>query len=293
MGPGFKYHVVTVAAIFFALTVGLVVGSLFVSPRIADRQERAIEALRKTFNALSEENKEKALQLSQYKECLSSTMPLAIRGKLSGATVALIQTGDYPDARAKVMESLQLAGARVVSQTTIEQKFARPDEVLNPILATLHSKDPRFPADRDGLADALALILAHGDSLIAGFIPSLEKEGFLQTEVGNDYLTPVRYVVIVAGRRASESDRPALVDLPIVIALQKQGLTVAACEPEESQTSDIAAYHTLKIDMATVDNIDSEIGRCALIFALLGEKDDYGVKPTAHHLLPPLLAKQN
>jgi hypothetical protein len=285
--------VVTVAAIFFALTVGLVVGSLFVSPRVADRQERALVDLRKTFNSLSLENKEKTQQIAQYKECLNSTLPLAIRGKLTGVTVALIQTGDYPDARAGALEALQQAGAHVVSQTTIEQSFARPDEALLPNLAALHTQDMRFPSDREGLADALASILAQGDSLIAGLMPSLEKEGFVQAEAGSDYVTPVRYVVIVAGRRTPDSLRPGLVDLPLVKALQKRGMTVVACEPEESPASDIAAYHDLKLDLATVDNIDSEIGRCALVFALVGEKDDYGVKPTARHLLPPIPAKQN
>ena len=184
------------------------VGSLFVSPRIADRQQRAIVELRKTFNSISQENKDKSQQLAQYKECLSLVTPLAIRGKLSGAPVAVIQTGDYPDARAKAIDAMQQAGARVTSQTILEKNFARPDEVLGPALTALHSQDIRFPSDREGLADTLALILAKGDPLIAAFLPVLEREGFLQTDPMNDYLTPVRFVVIVAGRRTPDPNQP-------------------------------------------------------------------------------------
>ena len=55
MGLGFKYHVVTIAAIFFALTIGLVVGSLFGSPRVPQTTMIAIEALKKS-QAVLEKN---------------------------------------------------------------------------------------------------------------------------------------------------------------------------------------------------------------------------------------------
>src|SRR5437588_9396652 len=93
LGPGFKYHVTTISAIFFALAVGLVVGSLYVSPRLADRQTRAIESLRKTFNKTIADQQ---AELTHYQQYAAHVTPALLRDKLIGADVAVVQTGDYP-----------------------------------------------------------------------------------------------------------------------------------------------------------------------------------------------------
>src|SRR5262249_14162001 len=140
---------------------------------------------------------------------------------------------------------------------------------------------------------ALANILARGDSRTDPFLPALERADFVRAESGSDYSLPARYCVLVAGRRSEVSNRPTNVDQPLIQALQSAGVTLVACEPQDSAVSDIAAYRALNLDLTTVDNVDSEIGRAALVFALLGDKDSYGVKQTANQLLPSLMAKQN
>jgi hypothetical protein len=288
LGPGFKYHVVTVAAIFFALTVGLVVGSLYVSPQLADRQTRAIVSLRNTVN---KDIVAQRKQIDTYQKFVSQVLPALLSDKLTGVSVAIVQTGDYPDALNHVHEALQMAGAKVLSITTIDRAFDRTDAVLMPALTDLHNADPRIPTDRAGLASAIAAILAQGTTS-ESLLPVLEREKFLRADPSGDYQTGARYVVVVGGSRNEVNGRVANVDQPLVTALQKSGVTVVACEPQDALVSDIKTYHDLNLDIATVDNVDTDIGRCALVFALRGEKDDYGVKPTANHLIPSLVVKQ-
>ncbi len=287
MTPGFKYHIVTLAAVFFALTIGLVVGSLFVSPHLANQLTNAIKQQRVT---LLRENDTLKQKLDTEDKFLKGVVPAFLSGKLAGMPVAILQTGDYADLTDQVRSVLQLAGAQVLSVTTIARPFGRPDEILQPALASLRANDSRFPTDRAGLARSIADVLAHGDAPNNGYMAALEREGFVQTADGNDYLTPARYVVVVAGSRAETTLRPANVDQPLIAALQAEGITVVACKPEEC-VSDIGAYRALNIDVATVDNVDTDIGHCALVFALRGDKDDYGTKQTAKHLIPSSLAK--
>jgi len=283
VGPGFKYHVVTVAAIFFALTIGLVVGSLFVSPQLVDRQTRVLKDIRAT---LIQDNEAQKQKVERYQKFLAEIMPSLLNGKLAGMPVAIVQTGDYSEAVNPVREALQMADARVLSVTTIARPFDRPDEILAPSLVALHAKDPRFPTDREGLARNIASLLAHGDAPDNGLMAALEREGFVQTEPGSDYQTPARYVVIVAGSRIEGTTRPANVDRPLIAALQKQGLSVVACEPQDALASDITAYRALDMDVATVENVDTDIGHCALVFALRGDKDDSDVKAASRLPLP-------
>jgi hypothetical protein len=268
LGPGFKYHLVTVSAIFFALTVGLVVGSLFASPGIVNQQRRAIDTVQKTLN---QDNSTLRQRIQRWEEFGDRVAPLVLHGRLDGRSVTIIQTGDYADAAAAAREAMQLAGAQVVSTITVGRTFDRPDAVLQPALAQYRAADARVPADRATLVDTIATALAHGDTL-AGTMAAIEQSGLIHSDAGSDYARAAQVAVIVAGSRTKDSMRTAWVDQPLVAALQAKGLTVAMCTPQEAVVSDVEEYRKLNIDVTTVDNIDNDIGRCDLVFALSGPR---------------------
>lgn len=268
MGPGLKYHVVTVAAIFFALTIGLVVGSLIVSPRVADRQQRAIARLQTTLN---QDNISLHQKLTRWEDFGGRISPVLLKGRLAGTSVAIVQTGDYPDALVRVREALQLADARIPVTLTIGRAYDRPDDVLNPVLASLHTvANPLMPTDRAAVAEALAAALEQGRTQPEDLFTRLEEAQILHAEVENSQLNPVRMVVLVAGSRIEHDTRPAQVDQPLIQALQRHGLTVVMCEPQEVVFSDTENYRKLGLNVPTIIGIDSDIGRCDLILALGG-----------------------
>lgn len=271
MGPGFRYHVATIAAIFFALTVGLVVGSLYVSPQLADGQRKAILALRETLNREIATQKE---QIKQYEEFVAQTTPSLLRGRLSGVSVAVVVTGDYPEALASVRDALKLAEARILSVTKIERGLNRPNEVLNPILANLHTEDNRIPTDREGLARLLASLITRRTATLNDLLPLLIRENLIDVEPNADFKTEARYVVLVSGTRSEVSNRVAYVDKPLIIAFQRLGVTVIACEPEATTVSDAEQYRSLNLDLRAIRNVDKEMGRCALILAVRGDRPE-------------------
>ena len=288
MGFGFKYHVVTVAAIFFALTVGLVVGSLLLSPKIADQQTRQIKNL---GDVVTNDFRLNKAQKDRADKALAEFVPAAVKGKLAGALVAIVQTGNYPDAVGDARLGLQQAGAQVVSVTTIDHGMDRPNDVLEPALANLNKIDGRFPTDRTALAQQIASIIVHGDASPSSLVPTLEHENYMHAETGTDYTQGALIVIIVAGSQPEGLDRVSNVDQPLVAALQKLGADVLMCEPTEAHVSDVDAYRQNKIGITTVDNIDDPIGRGSLVFAIHGEIGDYGVKPTASAIYPPELPR--
>ena len=267
MGPGLKYHVVTVAAIFFALTIGLVVGSLIVSPRVADRQQRAIAGLQTTLNR---DNISLHQKLKRWEDFGGRISPVLLKGRLAGTPVAVIQTGDYPDALARVREALQLADARLPIVLTMGRAFDRPDDVLVPALAALHTANPLLPGDRAAVAEALAVTLYAGSAKPEDLFTRLEEAQILQADVDAAALVPIRIVVLVAGSRIENDTRPAQVDQPLIEALQRHGLTVIMCEPQDVVSSDAENYRKIGLNVPAIAGIDSDIGRCDLILALGG-----------------------
>lgn len=295
MGPGFKYHIVTVAGIFFALTIGLILGSQFVSPILISRLDRSMKALQTTYTLdLNEEKKknEERKRLDQAQECLATVAPLAIRDRLKDIPIAIIQIGDYPDTAQKVKDSLVDAGAHVLSLITLDPKLARSDEVLKSNLKQTREQNAWFPQDREGMLQKIAAVLAHRENAPEKFLELASQEGFIRIDSTDDYKTAARIVIIVMGSNQEETSRPDVLDRSLVNALKQQGIVVLACEPEDAKVSDIPDYRRLNIDVTTVDNVDTTIGKCALVFAVNGDKDDYGVKPTAHKLLPAQTVKQ-
>ena len=274
----------TVSAIFFALTIGLVAG-IFLSPHVTTKQERAILNLQRT---IKQDVIEKNIALDNDHKCLTQVIPLALKDRLRGVSVALVQTGDYPEALAKAKEALDMAGAKILSQTVIDPTWNRTDEVLKLKFAEIRSKKPSFPANREELAVKFADTLARGENALEPFLPTLEQEKLIRLNADDDHSAAVKVVVFAIGSRNSASLRVPQVDLPLIRALQKQGIQVLACEIQETESSDIQAYREAKIEAATVDNISSDIGQCALVFAFSGDIQDYGVKSTAKSLLPPV-----
>ena len=274
MGPGFKYHVVTIAALFFALTVGLVVGSLYVSPQVADGQKRAITNLRDTINKNVADQR---AEIERYQKFVAETSPLLIQDRMKGEPVAIIQTGDYPDAVEKVRAALTQASARIVSVTHLDEAFNRSDDRLDAQLADL-KKDAAevtegeiaLPKNRDELTAALASILTRQGHPPDFLLPLLEDANYLHIEPDARYEQAPRYVIVVAGSRLPDSTRPVNVDAPLISALQKAGVRVIACEPQSAAGADSAAYQTLGVNVAVIENVDSDIGPATLLLALRG-----------------------
>lgn len=283
MGPGFKYHIVSISAIFFALTIGLVVGSVFVSPQFANRQQNLILQLQRTLNTDVEEKRH---EITEYKECVATISPMALKGKLDNTVVAIIQTGDYPEDASHASEAIALAQPRGIVHLSMTPSIDRNEDDVRALLGDLHSRNPIFPERSDGLFQAIASVLARGDATESPILPQYERESLVRLATDDNYGLPVKYAVVVTGSRNLDSMRAARVDIPLIRALVKQGISVVVCEGGDAVATDIPTLRVSKLDISSVDNVDTDIGRCALVLAFGGPRGAYGVKPGVDHLLP-------
>src|SRR5207244_9266052 len=112
LGPGFRYHVATLTGVFLALGLGIIIGITFVSSAVVDRQTKALAQLRDQY---AREIEPRRIETERYARFTAALLPWVMQGKLAGKRVALVQTGDYPDAVRRVREILDNAGLTVSS----------------------------------------------------------------------------------------------------------------------------------------------------------------------------------
>ena len=269
----FRYHIASLAAVFLALGIGIFVGTAFVGAPVVERQTRLIKNLEKNVTAQLQDASER----EKNEEALREIMPLLVKGKLSGRRVLLLQTGPSQTADS-VAAVLRLAGAEAVSRATLPENAWR-------------SGEQQSAAETTAQAERLGQILsAPSETLLK---PFRDKK-----QITGDEITGAFGLVVLVCGDVQKSQMPApqeavsLVlaqtrDVPLVRGLQNA--TVACVEPLQTDVSSMPAYQGA--DVATIDNGDRAAGQIALVFALLGEKSNYGFKSTAERVLPASLAE--
>ena len=293
MTSDIRYHIASLAAVFLALGIGILVGTAFVGTPVVQRQTKLIRRLEDNVGDLrrataARDNTEKAL---------STLVPGIISGTLTGRRVLVIQTGAYRDAADAATDTIRRAGAAAVHQVTLPTDNWRREMKSG----TSAISDPNTIAEAVGAeARRLAPLLLKaetGGTDSQGTLQSYRERGL----VTGDTLQggPIRLVVLVGGASASDAsngevDDPALLtfiqqrDLPLIEALTALGTTVVGAEPLEAEVSYLRLYQQFQI--ATIDAIDRPAGQLALPFCLLGENGSYGLRPGADRVLPPSLA---
>ncbi len=290
-----RYHVYSLAAVFFALAVGVVFGTTFAksSPpselerRTILRYENSMRILRREIEKATEgAAKYEALARASEEFC-KAILPIVVRGKLEWRNVAIIQTGDYDDLTGSVKQALEVAGARVASITTLNRTFPYEDErKIASILSECGvTADGGSQKPLQKMCEILAGTVTAGTH--SNLLEKLESLGVARFDGSYDKDRRVRLAVLVGGSTSESANTADEVDSRLISALTGLGTTVVGCESSSAASSYVPIWH--KAGIATVDNADSAIGQAALVYALNGEKANFGIKPTADRLIPQTL----
>ena len=287
MNSDIRYHIASLAAVFLALGIGILVGTAFVGAPVVQRQTALIKRLEENVGDLRRETATR----DNTEKALSALVPGVIDGKLAGRQVLVVQSGGYRDATDAAVETLEKAGAVV-------QRVALPIEAWRREM----KQDTAALADPDTLAKAMdsearqiAPLLLRGDPADGVSPLQTYRDRGLLVDEGTSDKGPFRMVVLVGGTplavaTAGATDDSALQtfiqqrDLPLIDSWATGGATVVAVEPLQAEVSFLHLYQGSEI--ATVDAIDRAAGQIALPLALLGEAGNYGLRPTADRPLP-------
>ncbi|HEX7106583.1 MAG TPA: copper transporter [Acidothermaceae bacterium] len=158
----FKYHVVSIVAVFLALAVGIVLGTNVLSGDVLSNLKTQTSDLRKEAQALRDQNQQQQNRLSDDENFAQALEPAVVAGRLTGHHVVVVTVPNAPKSvRDAAVKTLTEAGATVTAQVDVTGSYADPAQAdtLDELLKTVAT--PQFaPIPPDDVPAQAAAILA-------------------------------------------------------------------------------------------------------------------------------------
>lgn len=280
----FRYHVVSLTAVFLALAIGLVVGTAAGNGPVADSLSDQVSAIHKQNGQYRDQVEELNEELSKAEQDWTAAAAVALPGRLTGRRVLLVSMRSSAKYVDSLNQLLTMAGAKVTNRVVIADTFVDPTrngELLDiAVNAAPSGVSGALPSHSNGVETSTALLAAVlvGNSAVDGartVLTAYQSQGFL--EVTGDPAT-AESVVFLAGTPYTESDavkRNAAV-LTVVERFGQAGRMVVATPAAAGDGNVIRAIRDdpdLVKTVSTVDNLTSELGRLATVLALAERLD--------------------
>ncbi|MFT4050536.1 MAG: copper transporter [Solirubrobacterales bacterium] len=278
----FRYHALSIAAVFVALALGLLLGvTLGDTNLISDARGGLEDSLKQDLTEARQQSSDRKDQLERQNEFIGAAYPQLVSGKLEGERVATIGSASVAQSTLKsATRAVEPAGAE---QTYIAQLLAKPQ--YGKIAAALGVSglikgDEPTPAEADQLGRAVGRRLARGRN-------STTMRRLVFSRLSGD-LKRSRFFAY-ARQKPSDADTASGkvfdgFERGVVAGLSQQADRVAGIENTSTSPSNIKWYNSL--GLSTVDDIQDYAGYYALVAIFNGAKGDYGTKDSADSLVP-------
>jgi Copper transport outer membrane protein, MctB len=304
----FRYHIVSLIAVFLALALGLFLGSTTLQSTVTRNLHHQADAVTSRNRSLNAKNLVLSTQFKAEKALTAAVEPYAVSGRLTGDTVALVSApGVDSKARKAVATTLVLAGATVSADIQLQPSYLDPtqDAELGALATELslpgHALPPGNGSTEVSSELAAALVARPGHhavsrSRVAAALNALSDGKFLSFS-GSPPTHPASLaVMLVAPATAGVSTTTAQAQATAVLTIatdlraSSTGVVIAGPAPEAGATDGALAaaradsalsktVSTVNLDSGNGD--DPTAGRIAIVLALAappsGQPGAYGL----------------
>jgi hypothetical protein len=279
----FRYHALSLVAVFLALAVGLLLGVAIGDSGLVSSAQRDIEnSLRGDVRASRAEADELRSELARHVDFEEQTYPDLVSGRLPGAQIGLLFLGGTEEGVVdQVRGAIEPAGAELrwvgVLREPPDLGALAEDAENTRYVALADNPDLLAP-----FADRMGLQLVIGGRLVSQVRSSLMRS--FSGELGQ--LDGVVVSRAIERPEESEEQRGSTETLEdgIMRGMFRGTVPVVGVERLDTEPSQVSWYRDH--GLASVDSIDQVSGQAALVFALAGSDGAYGLKSSAEALLP-------
>lgn len=305
----FRYHLVSIIAIFLALAIGIVVGTTALNGTVLDNVQSEVQRLSSDKAAQRQQIDGLTSQSEAQLAFIARVEPSLETGVLPGQRVALVTAAGVPTAtRSGVITALHRAAAILTADVRLSGSFtdATKATTLDDLATRLVLPVSGLPAKATGpqlAAAELAAVLVTkpgsrpiGTDTIQTTLAGFQQGGFL-TVAGTPGAQATLAVVLVPKAPATVDEATTLTttvltDLANRLGSRSTGTLVAGPAAATEPGGTLAAVRTGKGPgtVSSVDTVDLAAGRVSLVLALrnavAGKRGDFGFAPGASGPLP-------
>jgi hypothetical protein len=305
----FRYHVVSIVAVFLALALGLFIGSTTLRGKVGANISKRTENVTHENNKLRGELSDARSLLSRDEAFDNALTPYAVAGQLSGQSVVLVSAPGVDDGlRKRVTAALTLAGATLNGDIRLQDGLLDPqqDEFLKTLTDRVAAPGRPLP-NGTGAQRALALLAdvlgarpsdQPVSTAAAGRILSAYGDGKLLSVAG-DSPHPASLGVLIAAPAPPSDDPDAAAQVALLgefahdLDRTAVGAVItgpAAADEAGGLLDLVRSNSSLRGDVSTVDSADLPSGVIATVMALaeqaMGRSGSYGSGSGADAPLP-------
>lgn len=280
----FRYHAMSLVAVFVALAVGLLLGvTIGDTNLLSNVQGNLEESLKDDVNEAREQASNTKDQIERQNEFIASAYPQLVDGRLSDQRVATIgSAATARDTLRSVTTAVEPAGAsvRYIAQLLEKPQYEKIASELG--ISDLLSGADTTPQQTDQLGRAVGRRLARGrdKDVMRRLVFSRLSGDIVRVRL-------VAYARQVPAETDTGSKEWKLFDgfeRGIVAGLAQQVDRVAGVEETTTEPTNIKWYNSL--GLSTVDDIQDFAGFYSLVLIFDGAKGDYGTKDSADAIVP-------
>lgn len=282
-----RYHIISIAAVFLALAVGVVLGSTTLSRSLLSGLSDENSDLAAQVNDLENQKNAQNARLAGADRFATSVGPLAVKDMLTQRTVVLITTADARPADRDALKTLVTnAGGTVTGELQLTDQFSDPRKAdqLRDIVVRLLPAGVQLPTASDpgtiagGLIGPLVLIRTDNNqpqasaAETAAALAGLTEGGFVKASQG---IQPAQLAIVLTGGAATgdgAGDRAATIArFATQVDRSGAGTVLAGTAGSASGTGPIGVVRAdtaATSILSTVDNVHTAAGRVVTMIAL-------------------------
>ena len=273
-----RYHVISLVAVFFALGIGILLGTTIVERGLIAEQKAQIKSLRKTFEEIKTKNAELNQELDAYKKYASESRSYMITGRLAGRSIAVL-TGKDPDDKglSSIHDGVAAAGGAIPVTISISGSKVYEDQAVIANLNTLFGAQADEQALRERVFAEVVNQLKTASNV--GILATFQQLGVLQLE--GALQGPVSQAMLLGGIEEKALDR---MDVPLIKAFTSAGFPLMGVGSGRTPDSVLVTYG--KNGISTVDHVETTPGQVAMVMVLQGASGNYGSGKSAGRMIP-------
>lgn len=307
----FRYHLISLIAVFLALGLGILMGTVVLNDALVESLERDIRQVREHNQDLEDEIDEQDRRIDAANAFANEAVPWLTEGTLTGRVIVIVQLeGTDGDMVGSVRDGIEDAGGEIPTSLVVTDRFALQDPIERDQLALVIDSaagtavDLRFDAgtllgSRLAAAAAEAPTAARPQDVaterLGELLQGLQDADFVSVDApeGQSIVPSNAMFLVLGGNSAEETYDAAGLVAAMVAELSSRGAPTLVAEPAGSTWELVTLVREdpeAATRVATVDQADTVEGRIAVVLGLdrafAGSTDHYGVDQGATRVIP-------